>query len=168
MANSARTSSASTAPTSPHNTDHAQRLLAELQHADAIIKAMLNAMTIEQKTKVHAQLDAAGVSGEGMTRASERRTAIEAALTAQAETSAAPRSVDVMGMCAQAELIETQAAHTRILLHALCERLDGMLDLPPAAVAAVNAASCFATCALRNAALIEDEAVGIYLEGGAA
>ncbi|MYN10297.1 hypothetical protein [Pseudoduganella aquatica] len=144
------------------------QLLTELQHADAIIKSMLNAMTTEQKTKVHAQLDAAGVSGEGMTRANERGATITAALAVHAETSAEPGAVDVKGMCAQAEIIEMQAAHIRILLLALCERLDGMQGLPQAAVQAVNAASCFATCALRNASLIEDEAVGIYLEGGAA
>jgi hypothetical protein len=58
-------------------------LLSELQHADAIIKAMLNALTAEQKVKVHAQLDAAGVSGEGMVRANERRAVIEAASATQ-------------------------------------------------------------------------------------
>lgn len=68
---------------------------------------------------------------------------------------------------AQAELIETQAAHIRILLNAICEHLDSMQGLSPAGVTAVNAASCFATCALRNANLIEEEAVSIYLEGDA-
>lgn len=54
-------------------------LLSELQKAEQIILAMLNAMTSAQKSKVHARLDAAGVSGEGMTRHHERRAAIEAA-----------------------------------------------------------------------------------------
>lgn len=74
---------------------------------------------------------------------------------------------DIRAMHAQAELIETQAAHIRILLGAIFEHLDSMTGLPPAAVAAVNAINCFATCALRNATLIEEEAVSIYLEGGA-
>jgi hypothetical protein len=56
-----------------------QRLLAELQHADTIIKTMLNAMTIQQKVKVGAQLEAAGIAGEGVTRHHERRAAIDAA-----------------------------------------------------------------------------------------
>jgi hypothetical protein len=57
----------------------AQRLLSELQHADTIIKAMLNTMTVQQKIKVGAQLEAAGIADEGMTRYHERRAAIDAA-----------------------------------------------------------------------------------------
>ncbi len=57
----------------------AAAILAELHHADHIIKVMLNAMTGTQKAKVHEQLAAAGVSGEGMTRANERLAVIEAA-----------------------------------------------------------------------------------------
>jgi hypothetical protein len=56
----------------------APALLAELHYADHIIKAMLNAMTGQQKAKVHKQLAAAGVSGDGMTRANERLSVIEA------------------------------------------------------------------------------------------
>jgi hypothetical protein len=59
--------------------DTAQRLLSELQHADTIIMVMLGAMTVQQKIKVGAQLEAAGVAGEGMTRHHERRAVIEAA-----------------------------------------------------------------------------------------
>jgi hypothetical protein len=54
-------------------------LLSELQKAEQIILAMLNAMTSAQKSKVHARLDAAGVSGEGMTRHHERRAVLDAA-----------------------------------------------------------------------------------------
>jgi hypothetical protein len=48
---------------------------------------MLNAMTSAQKSKVHARLDAAGVSGEGMTRHHERRAVLDAAeaMPAQAD-----------------------------------------------------------------------------------
>lgn len=53
-------------------------LLSELQKAEQIILAMLNVMTAAQKSKVHARLDAAGVSGEGMTRHHERHAVIEA------------------------------------------------------------------------------------------
>ncbi|MDB5911195.1 MAG: hypothetical protein JWP34_5312 [Massilia sp.] len=60
-------------------------LLVELQHADHIIIAMLNAMTTAQKSKVHAQLETAGVSGEGMTRHHERRAVIVAAEVALAQ-----------------------------------------------------------------------------------
>jgi hypothetical protein len=61
------------------HTTHMAALLDELQHADQIIIAMLNAMTSSQKSKVHNKLDAAGVSGEGMTRYHERHAAIDAA-----------------------------------------------------------------------------------------
>lgn len=75
---------------------------------------------------------------------------------------------DIRAMHAQAELIETQAAHIRILLGAIFEHLDSMQGLPPAMAKSMDAINCFATCALRNAALIQEEAVSIYLEGGAA
>lgn len=49
----------------------------ELGKAEIIINAMLNAMTLEQKTTVAAQLQASGVSPDGMTREHERRTVLE-------------------------------------------------------------------------------------------
>ena len=51
-------------------------LVSELGKADIIIYAMLNAMTLEQKTKVAKQLEASGVSPDGMTRANERRAVL--------------------------------------------------------------------------------------------
>ncbi len=62
-------------------------LLFELQHADSIILAMLAAMTMQQKAKVHAQLEAASIAGEGMTRHHERRAVIEAAVADMAAPS---------------------------------------------------------------------------------
>ncbi len=53
-------------------------LISELGKAEIIIHAMLNAMTLEQKMKVAAQLEASGVSPDGMTRANERRAALAA------------------------------------------------------------------------------------------
>ena len=47
-------------------------LLSELGKADLILNAMLNAMNTEQKALVAAQLEASGVSPDGMTRAHER------------------------------------------------------------------------------------------------
>ena len=47
-------------------------LVIELAKADIIIRAMLNAMTMKQKIKVSAQLEASRVSPDGMTRANER------------------------------------------------------------------------------------------------
>jgi hypothetical protein len=79
---SIRTTGTSTAPapiTTTAASGTAQHLLAELQHAETIIKTMLGAMTVQQKIKVGAQLEAAGVAGEGMTRYHERRAVIEAA-----------------------------------------------------------------------------------------
>jgi hypothetical protein len=52
-------------------------LVGELGKAEIIIHAMLNAMTLEQKTTVAAQLEASGVSPDGMTRANERRAVLE-------------------------------------------------------------------------------------------
>ncbi|MET3132887.1 transcriptional regulator with XRE-family HTH domain [Oxalobacteraceae bacterium GrIS 1.11] len=57
----------------------APSVLRELLMAELIIITMLNAMTPKQKLLVHDQLDAAGLSGEGMTRHHERRAAITAA-----------------------------------------------------------------------------------------
>lgn len=51
-------------------------LVDELVKAEQIILAMLNAMTLEQKTAVAAKLAADGVSEEGMTRYHERRAAL--------------------------------------------------------------------------------------------
>lgn len=62
----------------------APQLLAELRHADHIIKAMLNAMTAQQQARVGAQLEAAGVAGDGITRHHERAAAIAAATVAPA------------------------------------------------------------------------------------
>ncbi|MGV8024918.1 hypothetical protein PJO54_29260, partial [Mycobacterium kansasii] len=47
-------------------------LLAELHHADHIIKVMLNAMSVQQQARVGAELEAAGVAGDGITRHHER------------------------------------------------------------------------------------------------
>lgn len=63
-------------------------LLSELQKADQTIIAMLNAMTTAQKSKVHTQLQTAGVSDEGMTRHHERRAVIDAAEVALAQPAA--------------------------------------------------------------------------------
>lgn len=48
----------------------------ELGKAEILIQAMLNAMTIDQKAMVAAQVEASGVSPDGMTRANERRAAL--------------------------------------------------------------------------------------------
>jgi hypothetical protein len=53
-------------------------LVSELGKAETIIHSMLNAMTLEQKAMVAAQLETSGVSPEGMTRVSERRAALAA------------------------------------------------------------------------------------------
>ena len=54
-----------------------QLLVNELGKADIIIHAMLNAMTLKQKSKVAAQLLASGVSPDGMTRANEREAVLK-------------------------------------------------------------------------------------------
>lgn len=56
--------------------------LRELEKAELIILAMLNAMTNEQKAAVHEQLQAAFVVDDAMTRHHERRAVIEKAAAA--------------------------------------------------------------------------------------
>lgn len=51
----------------------------ELRKADRIINVMLNAMTLEQKSKCAAQLEREGVSPDGMVRAHERAAVLAAA-----------------------------------------------------------------------------------------
>ncbi|MET3109091.1 hypothetical protein AAKU58_003940 [Oxalobacteraceae bacterium GrIS 1.18] len=52
-------------------------LISELGKADIILHAMLNVMTLEQKTLVGNQLAESGVSPDGMIRANERRAALD-------------------------------------------------------------------------------------------
>lgn len=58
----------------------APELLDELQRAEMIILAMLNAMTEEQKALVFRQLQAAFIADDTMTRYHERRAVIERAM----------------------------------------------------------------------------------------
>jgi hypothetical protein len=168
MVNSTRTPSASTRRTSSPSI--AASLLSELRHADAIIKAMLNALTLQQKTKVHAQLDAAGVSGEGMTRANERRAAIEAAVASLANEGAttARDAANVSEMCKLAQAIGYDARNMRILLKAAMEQLGKVPDLPQPEETVVEAVQCFTDCAMQCANLIHDEALDLLAAGGKA
>lgn len=65
--------------TNPTDTTLARDLASELTLSEKIIIAMLNNMTLEQKRIAHEQLDAAGVSNEGMTRFHERRAVLQRA-----------------------------------------------------------------------------------------
>jgi hypothetical protein len=56
-----------------------QPVVEELRKADRIINVMLNAMTLEQKSKCAEQLEREGVSPDGMTRAHERKAVLTAA-----------------------------------------------------------------------------------------
>src|SRR5476649_2965347 len=149
---------------------HAPALLAELKHAHAIIKAMLNVMTLQQKAKVHEQLDRAGVSGDGMTRANERLAVIE---SAESQAGAVPTSARSQGQSQQLLDIEAQAVEVileagraDILLEEVFEKLEGLGTSP-----AVLAIECFTTCAARAVSLMHEAAdniVGLVAEGGAA
>lgn len=57
--------------------NHHDALVSELGKAGLIIFAMLNAMALEQKSMVAKQLEASGVSLEGMVRANERETVLK-------------------------------------------------------------------------------------------
>ncbi|SFU93992.1 hypothetical protein [Pseudoduganella namucuonensis] len=148
----------------------APALLTELQHAHAIIKTMLGALTIQQKSKVHEQLAAAGVSGEGMTRANERLAVIEAA-TAQAQLASASGQVLGGGAIRQyAGDISAHAARLEILLLEVFDKLDGIKPQDQATRSAVDAVECFTTCAMRNGVLMReaaDQIAALVVEGGA-
>ncbi|WP_373989451.1 hypothetical protein [Duganella sp. BuS-21] len=155
------TPSASTARAPSHITN----LLAELHHADHIIKTMLRAMTVQQQARVGAQLEAAGVAGEGMTRHHERAAVIAAATAAPASatTGTAPELLDIE---AQAVDVLTQADHADILLRLLFERLDQEADTMPAG-ATIN---CLATCTARTVELMREAGnniVALVAKGGA-
>jgi hypothetical protein len=85
-------------------------LLQELKNSEQIIIAMLNAMTTAQKSKVHAQLEADGVSVEGMTRHHERRAAIAAAEAALAQPAAEQVQHDPLGYALDAVNVAGAAA----------------------------------------------------------
>lgn len=101
------------------------QLLAELQHADAIIKVMLNAMTMRQKIKAHEVLRAAGICDEGLTRHHERAAVIEAASAGAAPANTdQDRSADV----ARYEPISAiEVEDTLILAHAQAEAVGAIL-----------------------------------------
>jgi len=151
------------------HTGAAPALLVELQHAHAIINAMLNAMTIQQKSKVHEQLDKAGISGEGMTRANERLAAIEAAEVGSATPSSASsqgQSQQLLDIEAQAVEVILEADRADILLEEVFEKLEGLGTSP-----AVLAIECFTTCAARAVSLMHEAAdniVSLVAEGVAA
>lgn len=136
-------------------------LLTELRHADHIIKTMLRAMTVQQQARVGAELEAAGVAGDGITRHHER-AAVIAAATAPAGVSQQLRDVEERAV----DIIQ-QADHAKILLLALFDKLDPIGDTSPE-TAAIN---CFATCAARAVVLMHEAAdniVALVVEGGAA
>ncbi|KQN73053.1 hypothetical protein ASF04_07935 [Duganella sp. Leaf61] len=141
-------------------TAHAN-LMAELRHADHIIRTMLNAMTVQQQARVGAKLEADGVADEGMTRHHERAAVIAAA------AAPASASAQLLRIEQQATDILSQADHADILLQALFDKLDPVGDTSPE-VAAIN---CFATCTARAVLLMREAAdniVALVAEGGAA
>ncbi|NVD74522.1 hypothetical protein HUX88_28975 [Duganella sp. BJB1802] len=144
-------------------------VLAELHHADHIIKVMLNALTIQQKAKVAEQLEAAGVAGDGMTRHQERAAAIAVATAAPTSIDAtAPRMLDIEARACDAA---AQAADIAHLLQATFEKLDDLNAADGSLGAVVAAANCFTTCAARNVELIREataDIIALAQEGGAA
>lgn len=146
-------------------------LLAELHHADHIIKVMLNALTIQQKAKVAEQLEAAGVAGDGITRHHERDAVIAAATAAPTTTSstagAAQRMRDIESSAYHAG---EQAADIAHLLQATFQKLDDLSAAGGPLGEVVAAANCFTTCAARNAELIREataDIIALAQEGGA-
>lgn len=141
-------------------------LLAELRHADHIIKTMLRAMTVQQQARLGAQLEADGVAGEGVTRHHERAAVIAAATVAPAGISTAGTAPHLLDIEAQAVDVIEQAGHAKILLLALFDKLDPIGDTSPE-TAAIN---CFATCAARAVELMHEAGnniVALVAKGGA-
>lgn len=141
-------------------------LLAELHHADHIINVMLNAMTLQQKAKVHEQLESAGVSPGDMTRANERHAVIEAA-----GACSKPSMINVAAIRQHASDIGAHGARLEILLLTIFDRLEEIDPKDRGTRAAVDAVECFTTCALRNGVLMREAAgqvEALALEGGAA
>jgi len=139
----------------------APALLAELRHADTIIKAMLRAMSIQQKARVAEQLEADGVVTDGMSRHHER-AAIIAAATSPASASNQLRDIE-----GRAVDVLSQVDHADILLQLLFEKLDQVGDTLPAG-ATFN---CLATCTARAIVLVREAAdniLSLAQEGGAA
>jgi hypothetical protein len=64
------------------------------------------------------------------------------------DTLTSDRSPDIGAIRQQAFDIDHQAGDIEILIEAIFEQLDGVLDLTPAGKQAAKAINCFATCAL--------------------
>lgn len=78
-----------------------------------------------------------------------------------------PCNVDAIRQ--QAFDIDRQAGDIAILIAAVFDKIDDMLGQSPVGMEAVNAINCFATCALRNVALIREAGTNILdltSEGG--
>lgn len=141
-------------------------LVAELRHADHIIKAMLRAMTVQQQARLGALLEADGVAGEGMTRHHERAAVIAAATAAPASASTTGTAPQLLDIEAEAVDVIEQAGHAKILLLALFDKLDPIGDTSPE-VAAIN---CFAICAARAVEVMHaagNNIVALIAKGGA-
>ncbi|SEO43873.1 hypothetical protein SAMN05428959_10820 [Duganella sp. CF517] len=147
--------------TATAGTGNAPALLVELRHADTIIKAMLNAMTAQQKARVAEKLEADGVVTDGMSRHHERRAAIEAAKAEHDTAGDRPGSKVLLDIQARASDAAAQAADIAHLLQATFEKLDELSAVGGQMVSLVNAANCFATCAARNVELIREATADI-------
>lgn len=150
-----------------HIATHAPVLLAELKLADHIIGARLNAMTTQQKTKVHHNLHAAVISSEGMTRANERLAAIEAETLMLGDVDKPAKSQRMLDIESHAVDVLPQADHAAILLKAFFEKLGqvGGVELAAATF------DCFATCVAPSVELVRaaaDSIAALTLEGSAA
>jgi hypothetical protein len=81
------------------------------------------------------------------------------------------RSPDIGAIRQQAFDIDHQVGDIEIMIEAIFEQLDEVLSLTPGSQQAVKVINCFATCALRNAALIKSAGANVLTltsEGGAA
>lgn len=146
-------------------------LLAELRHADAIIKAMLNTMTAQQKARVAEKLEADGIVTDGMSRHHERRAAIEGARSEPASTTGPIQRQTMLDIKARACDAAAQAADIAHLLQATFEKLDDLATAGGPMVNVVSAANCFAICSARNVELIREataDIIALVQEGGAA
>jgi hypothetical protein len=102
---------------------------------------------------VHLHLDTGGPSGDGLTRANERRAAIKAA-SASMELPA----VDVGAICQHATDILAHAARLEIMLLAIFDKAEEIPRVNQAGQANADAIEYFAACALRDDVLMREAA----------
>jgi short-subunit dehydrogenase len=86
---------------------------------------------------------------------------MSAALKSSKAGAAGEPPYDVDAIRQQAFDIDRQAGDIEILIAAVFDKIDDMVDQTPTGMATITAINCFVTCVLRNAALIREAGINI-------